>query len=169
MMLKCDRIADLLENQTGAADPLCIRPEPNIAELRASGAASVDLRLGTWFLTLRQSRFPCLEVDDCGPGESRVVRRYYIPFGRKYILHPSQLCSWCDSRVDTAAKGSCRIRGWKVLLGSAWTGDRDGSGSASRFRRLSDPRTDQPWRGASCDSARHADLSVVLAQGRHCV
>lgn len=90
-MLKSDEIASLLTNASGSSDPLIVRPEPNHDELRGSGSASLDLRLGTWFLTLRQSRFPCLNVNSSEaeePGENRLVRKYYIPFGSSYILHP---------------------------------------------------------------------------------
>lgn len=91
MMLKSDKIAALIENSTQNPDPLRILPTPDLESLRKDGAASIDLRLGTWFLTLRQSRFPCLNVKDGSgdsPGENRLVRRYYIPFGGQFILHP---------------------------------------------------------------------------------
>jgi dCTP deaminase len=88
-MLKADRIADLLAQD--GPDPLVITPHLSIEEIRESGAASVDLRLGTWFLTLRQSRFPLLPVSDTGgvsPGENRLTKRHYVPFGSPFILHP---------------------------------------------------------------------------------
>lgn len=89
-MLKADRIADLLENPN-RDDPLIITPQPRLGDLRESGTASIDLRLGTWFLTLRQSRFPLLDVSEihkAGRGESRMTKRHYIPFGSPFILHP---------------------------------------------------------------------------------
>ncbi len=98
MILKADRIADLLANETRSSDPLAITPQPNLVELRDSGSASVDLRLGTWFVTLRQSRSALLRVsrsdtndsdgDVDAPGESRLTKKYYVPFGKSYILHP---------------------------------------------------------------------------------
>ena len=91
-MLKSDIIADLLANPTNNPDRLAICPHPPLDELRASGAASIDLRLGAWFVTLRQSRLPFLDVrspDDAdGPRENRMTRTYYIPFGQQFILHP---------------------------------------------------------------------------------
>jgi dCTP deaminase len=91
MMLKSDRIADLLDNPSGKSDPLIITPQPDIASLRTSGSASVDLRLGTWFLTLRQSRIGELDISMKGDdviGENKLTRRYYVPFGKKFVLHP---------------------------------------------------------------------------------
>lgn len=98
MILKADRIAELLDNKTGSSDPLAITPQPNLDKLRNSGSASVDMRLGTWFVTLRQSRSALLRVshrdtsvlnsDVDAPGESRLTKKYYVPFGESYILHP---------------------------------------------------------------------------------
>jgi len=51
-------------------DPLIVIPYPDLkpdAALSESGSASVDLRLGTWFVTLRQARMESLGID---PGQS---------------------------------------------------------------------------------------------------
>lgn len=93
MILKADKIADMLENKSGAKDPFVLAPRPDLDELRQSGSGSVDLRLGTWFVTLRQSRAAVLKVatqdeDAESPGESRLTKRYYVPFGEAFILHP---------------------------------------------------------------------------------
>ena len=90
MVLKGDRIADLLENPPNPADPLVITPQPDPHELRTSGSASIDLRLGTWFITLRQSRAAVLtlsEKEKQAP-RGRLARSQYVPFGGEYVLHP---------------------------------------------------------------------------------
>lgn len=90
MIIKADRLADLLKKK-GESDPLVILPQPNLDQLDRSGSASVDLRLGTWFVTLRQSRTPVLDValdPATVPGEARLTRRYYVPFGEAFYLHP---------------------------------------------------------------------------------
>lgn len=90
MILKADRLADLLKKRK-EQDPLVITPQPSIQELEESGSAAVDLRLGTWFVTLRQSRTPGLDVSGQSgdePGESRLTRKYYVPFGEAFYLHP---------------------------------------------------------------------------------
>lgn len=89
MILKADRIADLLENRTESDDPFVITPSPNLEDLRKSGSGSVDLRLGTWFITLRQSRAAKLSLsDDDEVGRGRLARTQYVPFGDTYFLHP---------------------------------------------------------------------------------
>jgi dCTP deaminase len=90
MMLKSDRIAELLEEGSGpdVLDPLVIRPFPAVKELRKSGAASVDLRLGTWFVTLREARLAFLDVASSGRAASQLTKTHYVPFGNPFFLHP---------------------------------------------------------------------------------
>ena len=92
MIIKADRIADLLENPSNSPDPLVVTPQPNLHDLRDSGAGSIDLRLGTWLVSLRQSRSSVLatssSIDDVPEGENRLTKRYFVPFGGEFILHP---------------------------------------------------------------------------------
>lgn len=88
MILRSERVADLIRGEgKDSSDPLVITPQPDIDSLRKSGAASVDLRLGTWFVTLRQARMSHLRVDDQGY-ESQLTKTHYVPFGSEYYLHP---------------------------------------------------------------------------------
>jgi len=70
-----------------APDPLVITPTPSIPELRRSGSASVDLRLGTWFASLKQARTPYLALAS-GTASANVIKTHYVPFGTDFILHP---------------------------------------------------------------------------------
>jgi dCTP deaminase len=115
MMLGADEIARRLTSTDNAdkVDPLVVTPFFDIEQLRSSGAASIDLRLGTWVVSMRQSRCPVLAVEgdmesaakkanltadqqqiieDSVYGgkatESRLTRMQYVPFGTSYILHP---------------------------------------------------------------------------------
>ena len=63
MLLPSSRICDLLEvDPSQDKDPLVISPRPNLSQLRKTGGASVDLRLGTWFLTMKARRHPVLDI-----------------------------------------------------------------------------------------------------------
>ncbi len=91
MILRADQIAAKLEKPENPKDPLVIRPTPDLMELRNSGAAAVDLRLGCWFEVFRQSRLPYLDVYDADaqvPSEVKVGRTSYVRFGAPFILHP---------------------------------------------------------------------------------
>lgn len=86
-MLKAEKIAELLRTGETAPDPLVISPMPDLDLLKKSGAASVDLRLGRWFMTLRQSRMTHLETSG-QTSETEFTKTHYVPFGRSYVLHP---------------------------------------------------------------------------------
>lgn len=91
MILRADKIAQQLEQPDNPDDPLVIRPSPDLEELRTSGAASVDLRLGCWFQIFRHIRFSHLDVYDTSaqtPIESQLTKHHYVPFGDQFILHP---------------------------------------------------------------------------------
>jgi dCTP deaminase len=85
MILKAERVAELL--RAGGSDPLCIIPQPVLSSLEESGAASVDLRLGTWFVSLRQARMAFLTTGEQG-ATAQFTRHQYVRFGSEYFLHP---------------------------------------------------------------------------------
>ena len=89
MLLSLDEICDRIEAGR-ALDELGISvvSRPNLEELRQRGGASLDLRLGRWFLTIRQSSAPILDIraEHEVPGQ----RSYFVPFGGKLILHPGR-------------------------------------------------------------------------------
>jgi len=91
MILKSDLIARELEKPSNKKDPLIITPKPDIDELQKSGSASIDIRLGCWFLACRQSRaglFDVYEKKSDAPDEAKLAKSYYVPFGDGFILHP---------------------------------------------------------------------------------
>lgn len=88
MILRTDRLSDLLAqgNEPESSDPLCIVPMPNLDELRANAAASIDLRLGTWFAHPKQAKTPYLPLD--ANEFPDITSTTYVPFGGSYFLHP---------------------------------------------------------------------------------
>ncbi len=93
MVLKSDVVAERLRRiETKDMDPLIISPQPDLDELKESGAAAVDLRLGTWLRTLRQSKLSLLQVndttDDSPPHEAQLTKTHFVPFGKDFYLHP---------------------------------------------------------------------------------
>ena len=67
MLLSVDEICKHIEagRESGEAG-LKIIPKPNLEELREKGGASIDLRLGRWFLTIRQSSATLIDIDNGG-------------------------------------------------------------------------------------------------------
>jgi len=91
VILKADQIAKELENPEDPDDPLIITPKPDIDDLLVSGAASLDVRLGRWFLACRPSRTGLLDVYEQNtkiPNETKLTKTYYVPFGEGFVLHP---------------------------------------------------------------------------------
>jgi dCTP deaminase len=86
MIVKAGRIGSMLEDRS-SPDPLVIAPRPLIQK----GSASVDLRLGCWFATLRGTRLTVLDVvKEDGPRqkESALTKMHFVRFGEAFILHP---------------------------------------------------------------------------------
>jgi len=89
MILNAEVIAEYLEkgDKPDTTDPLVISPQPDLKELTESGSASIDLRLGTWFVTLRPARKSHIKVEE-SEIQWKLAKTHYIPFGDQYYLHP---------------------------------------------------------------------------------
>ena len=96
MIQRGDRIASLLVlgQSVGCEDPLVITPKPDVEALSRRTSASVDLRLGTWFTSLKQARTSCLRVGDQALGGG-VAKRHFVPFGTEFVLHPMTFVLAC--------------------------------------------------------------------------
>jgi dCTP deaminase len=92
MILKANEICKLLsDSATNKSERLLIRPQPDLKTLSESGAASIDLRLGSWFVTLYRRRTALLDIDPTKTGswnDAKYTRTNFVPFGGNYILHP---------------------------------------------------------------------------------
>src|SRR5690242_12008588 len=82
---------EIAKGNDGDVTGIAIVPTPDIAKLASSGEAAVNLRLGRWFLTLRQSSETHLKTM---PGsitnENKFSKKYFVPFGDPFILHPNR-------------------------------------------------------------------------------
>jgi dCTP deaminase len=92
-MLGAEDLANLLDASSKAEhrDPLVLTPMPDLRVLRESGNASLDLRLGTWFLTPKKTRHHLLDVSPKGIeklSEDSFTNAHFVPFGGQFILHP---------------------------------------------------------------------------------
>ncbi|MBM4327000.1 MAG: dCTP deaminase [Deltaproteobacteria bacterium] len=107
MILKADQVEHELENPPDREDPLVITPKPKLEY----GAASIDLRLGRWFSTSRQSRIPLIDVyakSEEKPTEAKLSKFHYVPFDESFVLHPKAFVlgvtlEWIRLPADRAA------------------------------------------------------------------
>jgi dCTP deaminase len=96
----------------GSADSLnqrslCIVPLPDMPAIKASNAASVDLRLGRWFRTMRQTKLTEIKAGD-GSHQEEISREHYVRFDSKFVLHPGQFVlgitlEWLHIPADLSA------------------------------------------------------------------
>ena len=111
MILKAGQIAHEINNPQDKDDPLIITPTLEIETLRKSGAASIDIRLGCWFLVCRPTRTGLLDVYENPtdvPSEAKLTKSYYVPFGEGFVLHPRAFVlgvtlEWIQLPADRAA------------------------------------------------------------------
>jgi len=126
LIITAEEIAKELENPRNPEDRLIITPKPDLGELRESGAASVDLRLGCWFLTYRPSRigyhdtYPKASDEKAPdgktsnqktvevPSEAKLAKSHYVRFGEGFFLHPRAFVlavtlEWIRLPADRAA------------------------------------------------------------------
>jgi len=93
-MLDCKELAEKIRlGNTPEKGGLSIVPEPEIENIARSGESSVTLRLGRWFVVLRQSSHLFFDVSlDRAElrAEAKALKRYFVPFGEEYILHPNR-------------------------------------------------------------------------------
>jgi dCTP deaminase len=75
------------------SDPngIAVVPEPDLIAIEESGEASVNLRLGRWFLTMRQSNETAISPTHEGNSKiGRLSKQHYVPFGQEFVLHPNR-------------------------------------------------------------------------------
>jgi dCTP deaminase len=68
---------------------LCIVPLVDVEDLRKKNAAGLDLRLGRWFRTMRQTKVTAIEVGDTR-NEEGISKEHYIRFDDHFVLHPGE-------------------------------------------------------------------------------
>lgn len=108
MILKADKIIQRLEAR--GTNKLVIEPLLRDS-LKISNSSSVDLRLGTRFLSTKLSRCTILDIenenDDINK-QKRLMESHYVPFGKQFILHPRNFVlgstlEWIKLPYDIAA------------------------------------------------------------------
>lgn len=92
-MLSGERIKELLVR--AESDPekgIGCCPNPVGRNADQIGAASLDVRLGRWFLVVQQTRRSEIDLTrDDERGIEEVDGKYhFVPFGEKFVIHPSR-------------------------------------------------------------------------------
>jgi dCTP deaminase len=89
MQLKRDALRNALEG-SGRFDGDALRIIPQLSAMQADkdGNASIDLRLGRWFLTLHSTGLPELNfLERPKEDEHRYARKHFVRFDGQFYLH----------------------------------------------------------------------------------
>lgn len=95
-MLSAVEIAKALAADAPATERLTVVPWPDATDLQDRGGTSIDLRLGRWFRSFKQTRTKSVSLagfDDEPPSRTSEISRtkqYFVPFGDSYVLHPGR-------------------------------------------------------------------------------
>jgi dCTP deaminase len=94
-MLNCEEIARRLEMPPGDKRRISIVPLPDLAGIKKRGGTSIDLRLGRWFRSFKQSKSShySLWADDLAAGDQKSqlkTNEHFVRFGSTFILHPGR-------------------------------------------------------------------------------
>jgi dCTP deaminase len=84
-------IQEIRKGNDGNPNGIAVIPEPDLLSLEISGEASVNLRLGRWFLTMRQSNETVISPIHEGNSKiGKISRQHFVPFGKEFVLHPNR-------------------------------------------------------------------------------
>jgi dCTP deaminase len=110
MILSAKQLSkEITRGNNGEPSGIAVVPAPDISKLVTSGEAAVNLRLGRWFLTLRQSSETHLKtMPGSTTNENKFSKKYFVPFGEPFILHPNRFVlastlEWIRLPVNYAA------------------------------------------------------------------
>jgi dCTP deaminase len=111
MPLSADEIARCLDGEgVPEAKRFILAPRPDSDAIRRSGSASIDLRLGTWFMVTKESRHSLLDIYvdiDEQPSEHNISDKHYVPIGSFFILHPHSFVLAATLEWVKMPKGLC--------------------------------------------------------------
>lgn len=93
-MLSAEQIIEALGGE--GDERLTVVPAPDIEALGNRGATSIDLRLGRWFRSFKQTStksvsLVALPADErSGAAQESPTKQHFVPFGSSYVLHPGR-------------------------------------------------------------------------------
>ena len=93
-MLSAEQIVAALEAE--GDERLAVVPAPDVETLKQRGATSIDLRLGRWFRSFKQTSTRAVtlvslpEDQRSGAAQESPTKQHFVPFGDRYVLHPGR-------------------------------------------------------------------------------
>jgi dCTP deaminase len=92
MILTAERLGvEIAKGNSGDKNGIAVVPSAGLSSLGASGEASITLRLGRWFLTMRHAQETHIELDPSWNNRvKKLSKNYFVPFGSTFVLHPGR-------------------------------------------------------------------------------
>jgi dCTP deaminase len=92
VILGSKKLADeIRRGNDGDPNGIAIVPAPDLLQLEQSGEASVNLRLGRWFVTMRlSSETHVSTIYETNNNVNKLSKSYFVPFGSDFVLHPNR-------------------------------------------------------------------------------
>ncbi len=93
MILTAKKLAEeVRRGGHGDEQGVAIVPMPDIEQIERDGEASINLRLGRWFVTMRQSSETHIETIKEGKefNENKFSKKHFVPFGDNFVIHPGR-------------------------------------------------------------------------------
>jgi dCTP deaminase len=93
-MLSAADIIAALKKPAGDTERLVITPLPELDLIEKRGGSSIDLRLGRWFRSFKQSQTTHVSLVGRSPAnavsEAARTKEHFVPFGDDFVLHPGR-------------------------------------------------------------------------------
>lgn len=94
-MLSAQEILDRTSSTVSPEKRLTLVPPPEFEAIAARGGTSIDLRLGRWFRSFKQTHTASVALigaapDAMEPTESSRTKQHFVPFGQSYVIHPGR-------------------------------------------------------------------------------
>ena len=82
---------EIRKGNDGSSEGIAVIPEPDLSALENGGEASVSLRLGRWFVSMRQTNETVISpIPEDNAKINKVSKQHFVPFGREFVLHPNR-------------------------------------------------------------------------------
>jgi dCTP deaminase len=92
LLLSAKKLAvEISRGNAGEPDGIAMVPSPDLFQLERTGEASVNLRLGRWFVTMRLSNETAVNtIYETNSSTNKLSKQYFVPFGTNFVLHPNR-------------------------------------------------------------------------------
>jgi dCTP deaminase len=92
VILSAKKLAsEIRRGNGGDVNGVAVVPRPDLDRLEQQGEAAVEVRLGRWFVTMRQTTETSIDtVQTPRSNINKISKQHFVPFGEVFVLHPNR-------------------------------------------------------------------------------